>query len=340
MLGYVRLIEKRRYGLFTFLLSALLLFHTNYIYCVVLLLTVIAHAALCHRSMIGKVLLLTAGIILVNLPFIIWYLPTEWVRYTVFSSSGEHMKLFFKWFLPDIEKTVFPSAMLLFFVLMLVFDRVKRKSTVFQDRSARESLLLPVLFVLFNILIVLLSAGDPFFRYIAPSIPMFVMIAAFIWDRAMRAHAVFGICVAMALLFRINPSAYFYEITHDFDGPIEGIVKYLNANGEADDTVVITYGDLPLKFYTGMRVLGGFTGEPLEPIKSADWVIMRKTIICEKDLLTHQYIRKNINLEDYNKITIDYPDTPFENRENPMLHQFRTVRHEDRVVIYQKLPDR
>ena len=35
---------------------------------------------------------------------------------------------------------------------------------------------------------------------------------------------------------------YLYEITHDYDGPIEGIVKFLNKNAKDGETVKIIYG--------------------------------------------------------------------------------------------------
>ena len=58
---------------------------------------------------------------------------------------------------------------------------------------------------------------------------------------------------------------YVHEITHHVRGPTEGIVNYLNAHGKPEDVVAITYGDMALKFYTRMRVVGGFTGEDLTP---------------------------------------------------------------------------
>ena len=50
---------------------------------------------------------------------------------------------------------------------------------------------------------------------------------------------------------------------------MEGIVSYLSENAEEDDVVAITYGDMPLKFYTDLRVVGGLTGEGLSPAKNA-----------------------------------------------------------------------
>jgi hypothetical protein len=46
---------------------------------------------------------------------------------------------------------------------------------------------------------------------------------------------------------------------------------------------------------------------------------------------------RNLTLGNYKAIVIDYPDTPFENREEISSHYFRTVTHEDRVQILKKV---
>jgi hypothetical protein len=101
--------------------------------------------------------------------------------------------------------------------------------------------------------------------------------------------------------------------------------------------VAITYGDMPLKFYTKMRVIGGLTGENLSPAKQANWVILRKYFASEKDLEVKKYLVRNIQWDDYKGIMLNYPDIAFENREDPDMHYFRTVTDEDRVVIFHKI---
>jgi hypothetical protein len=130
---------------------------------------------------------------------------------------------------------------------------------------------------------------------------------------------------------------FIYELTHDFDGPIEGIVKFLNEKGSENDVVAITYGDMPLKFYTKMRIVGGLTGEDLSIAKQAKWVILRKYSICEKDIAVRKYLLENIPWHKYKPIIISYPDTAYENRESLDMHHFRTVANESRVVIYQRV---
>jgi len=47
---------------------------------------------------------------------------------------------------------------------------------------------------------------------------------------------------------------------------------------------------------------------------------------------------ENLDLTKYKKIILDYPDTRYQNREDPKLHLYATAENEDRVVIY-KRPD-
>jgi len=98
------------------------------------------------------------------------------------------------------------------------------------------------------------------------------------------------------------------EITHDFRGPIRGITDYLQRNAKPSDVVAITYGDLPIKFYNHLRVVGGLTGEDLTPGRSADWIIMRKHVTCVKDLKVGKYLHHNVDWKSYTPITIDAPE--------------------------------
>jgi hypothetical protein len=114
-------------------------------------------------------------------------------------------------------------------------------------------------------------------------------------------------------------------------------VTYLNQHARKDETVAMTYGDLPVKFYTGMRVIGGLTGEDLAPAREADWVILRKHVLCQTDWQVRKYLVENLPWYAFQKMTIDYPDLPWENRETPSEHHYRTVTNEDKVAIYRRI---
>jgi 4-amino-4-deoxy-L-arabinose transferase-like glycosyltransferase len=335
--GYMNLVENKRYGALTFFLSSMFLFHTFFIYCATLLAATSVHALLFYRNRLQKVLLLWAGVILANLPWIIWFSTAEYGRATELDFDADRFVKFTLLYLGEIWKYVFHPFLLIVPLLIAEFNRRKGKAIFSMDLGVWKNLLLLLLFAVFNLIVASWFSHVPYFRYLAPIIPVLCMIIAFILVSAMDLHLVVGVVTwAVVVLSSLLPD-YLYEITHDYDGPIEGIVKHLNRNGSGDDTVAITYGDLPLKFYTDMRVVGGLTGEDLSPSKEADWIILRKHLRSIKASRVKNYLIQNVPWGNYQKITIDYPDIPFENRESPIEHRYRTVKDADRVVIYKRV---
>ena len=123
---------------------------------------------------------------------------------------------------------------------------------------------------------------------------------------------------------------YLYEITHDFDGPIKGIVKFLLENAHPKDRVFITYGDLPLKFYTGLEVKGGATGEDLTGW-SPDWIIVRSFFRFgdrenhRKDAMKMgEFLEEFTSQRTFRTVEIPYRDIWWENIPEPWFHSFRT----------------
>jgi hypothetical protein len=208
---------------------------------------------------------------------------------------------------------------------------------VFGNELNREKTAIVVIFVIFNVFTMTVTAPWPYLRYLVPSIPLLIIFAAVVIDAAIEAHLLVGVAAILLFVGTGQLKDYLYEITHDYDGPEEGIAKYLNEHGTPDDMVVITYGDLPLKFYTSMRVIGGFTGEDITQAQKARWVIIRRHAVSEKDAPVGDYIFQKLNPADYRMTTIDYPDISFGDRENIDEHLFRTATTADKVVIYERI---
>jgi len=240
-------------------------------------------------------------------------------------------------FTAHIFQYLFPPAVILIALLAaaIVWFRKKQFSLNNNADSWGNTALLIFFFVSVLVLLIFLAPG-PFFRYLMPLIPVAAILIALVLTPLFRTNLLLGVIAAVLIILQGPILNYIYEITHDYDGPIEGIVQYLNQHGKETDTVAITYGDLPLKFYTKMRVIGGLTGEDLSSAKYADWVIIRKDVNCPIDFEVKNYLLENVQWSQYQKIEIDYPDILFENREELSLHKFKTVNTGDRVVIYKK----
>jgi hypothetical protein len=194
-----------------------------------------------------------------------------------------------------------------------------------------EKLSLPVFFVIFNIVVIASTAPQAYFRYIAPSLPLLIILVAVIVDAAATVHVLAAVITVAALVATGQIRDYLYEINHDYTGPCKCIAIYLNEHSSPGDIVAITYGDMPLKFYTNMRVVGGLTGEDLEPAKNASWVIMRTR---DPRPMVARFLRQNLDRNKYTKITLSCPDIVWENREDPRLHKFQSPIYGEPVVIY------
>jgi len=331
------LLHRKKYATLILFVSSTLLFHSQHFYVAVLFAAILLHACIFRRDRLITLLVVIVVTMLINAPWLIWlsgmkYHQQQYNMFDFLSVVG-----FIRTYCVDVTRYVFPLWLLAVLLIVALAGRLKTKGSCSQTLQSWEKVLLLVFFVAFNIIIIASIAPAPFFRYIAPSIPPLIILIAVIIDAAARVHFMIAAAVVVLLLATGQLKDFLYEITHDFNGPIEGIVRYLNERGSPDDIVAITYGDMPLKFYTNMRVIGGLTGEDLEPAKNARWVIVRKYTICSEDTKVKKYLLNNIEWHRYRRIVLDCPDTPWENKEDPDKHYFRTSIYESRVVIHKRI---
>lgn len=124
---------------------------------------------------------------------------------------------------------------------------------------------------------------------------------------------------------RFTPlAAYVYEITHEIDGPLEAVARRLAAEADAEDTIVATYGDLPLQFHTPLRVVGGLSGAEIPD--APEWILVRAHTHRRADAQLARVLHDRIDWGHYERLTLDVLDVPFEHRPDPAYHKFRTVR--------------
>ena len=67
--------------------------------------------------------------------------------------------------------------------------------------------------------------------------------------------------------------------------------------------------------------------------KEAGWIIIRRNLIGDEDRNLALYLERNVKGE-YKKIEIDYSDIKWPSMPNPYWHKFRTVKNENKVIIY------
>jgi 4-amino-4-deoxy-L-arabinose transferase-like glycosyltransferase len=320
------------------LLSLVLLFHTHQLFFAIAAVSTVTHSALFCRSRLKQVVMISAVALLLNVPWMLWVYNADYRKVYPAAFGFARALSFLGGYLVLIYRHLFgplflSGALLAGFLLW-------RKPGGFRpmEKSAGRRWALPGIFLGIGLLAVSAASFGLFFRYLAPLVPAVALVAGGVigalagWSRLLAA----GLVVCNLALGPI--AQYLYEIRHDYDGPIKGIVTYLNAHAARGDVVAVSYGDLPIKWYTGLRVVGGLTGEPLDPAKDARWVIFRKYTISNKDRAVKTYLTQHLDRSRYEKITLDFPDLAFENREDPDLHRYRTVTDESRVVIYRRIP--
>lgn len=334
--AYTRITSGKRHGWTLFAVSALLLFHSQYIHCAALLAAVVIHAALFHRPRLRGLLLLSAGITALSLPWIVWFADMGGIvggygspLARMVSTGGVCLR--------QLMKHVSPPLVLALPAAAIIGHAVWRRRLPGPIARRSDGLALILIFAVLDLAITCGTATYPFFRIVGPLVPIVCLLMAVIADAGSAVFVGIGPVVVAALLVTGPIRQYVYEITHNFDGPTEGIVQHLNRHGRDSDTVAITYGDLPLKFYTKMRIVGGLTGEDLTPARDADWVIIRRYYMAREDKRVMNYLLDEVRFDRYERITLPHIDTLFENREEPDLHRFRTAREGgEPVVIYHR----
>lgn len=125
-----------------------------------------------------------------------------------------------------------------------------------------------------------------------------------------------------------------YELTHDYEGPIETVIRYLNEHADPGDSVVTVYEHFPLKFYTDFQVF-----RPWETFSRLwdlpDWIV-RQHVQYPGSM--HPRVRE----ERYTMVN-DLPGKPamlqWDNIPEPPWHFFRTVDNRPDTIKLWRLRD-
>jgi 4-amino-4-deoxy-L-arabinose transferase-like glycosyltransferase len=341
LIGYARLANGRSGGRVGYAASLVALFHAHYVYAPPLVAACLLHALVWRRAAVRPLLIASGVALAVCAPWIAWQSGMEYGRHyggqlsspSLWLANGE-------WFVRSLLAWLSGLAGILA-LLGVGLARRFQEGKAGLTEAARDPGVASVVLAGAAILgAVAVVAPGPFFRYLAPLVPLVALGFGGLVAVAGRLHWLAGVAV-LAGVGALQPlGAFGYELTHDFDGPVEGIVEYLSAHAEPDDVVWITYGDLPLKFYTPLRVLGGLTGDDLQVAlerEAPDWVIVRDRVVHEdRDGQVAQFLANELDWSDFQKVQLPYTDTAFENREDPAEHRFRPARGGVPVTIFRR----
>ncbi len=228
----------------------------------------------------------------------------------------------------------------------------------------------PRLLLVFTVVYLLFAAvyPRPFLRYIVNLLPVLALLMAWFATRLWRINP---LVAAAALLVIVTTDAlhgwvgfygapfrsfaaqvrsplfsYLDEITSHHEGPIEAIVRHLKQAARPGERLFISYGDLPLRFYTDLEIRGGQGCQSLSGWSLPDWVVIRYFVSFRPDgappqhhenrRLMHEYIDA-LPWRTYQATELPVVDTIWENIPEPGFHTFRAPRDGPRVIIHQRI---
>ncbi len=332
--AYMAILNGRKFAAVMLFIASTLLLQTQHIYITVLFPAILLHVVIFRRDRLKIILLVMAVVTLVNGPWLVWLSGAKYSESYSYRMLGSGMMWeFVVVLLGTILKYVFPFWLFGIVLVSVVVRRIRKGQFFSRDKVFRGNLSLLFIFIILNVVVIGATAPQGYFRYIAPSVPLLIVLAAVVIDAAAEVHFLAGVIVVVLLLATGQIRDYFYEITHDINGPVKCIVSYLNEHSSPGDSVVMPYGDMPVKFYTNMRVIGLLTGEDLKPVENARWIIIRKSPVPRDSM---KYLFETLQQGRYKKTELGCYDTIWENREEPGLHRFRGLLNGSSILVFEK----
>ncbi len=234
-----------------------------------------------------------------------------------------------------VNKYIFPIAF--FAAAYAIRAAWKRKMTVELTPPEKETLKLTFTVIAVSIA-AFCFAQERNFRYLVYFIPLLGIVQAMILSRLAGYSRVLLagfllISVTTGVFNMGTPNFFFpkylYEITHDYDGPVEGIVKFLKKSAKRGDTVKIIYGDLPVMFYTDLAVDNSWI---YDDDHMPEWIVFRRGWHESLDNEYYAKVQRN-----YKRHVLDYPDIKWENRPGDLgYHRFATDKEAPGVIVFER----
>jgi len=339
LLSYLSLLKKNKLStVLSFIISAVCLFHSNFGIFPPVIGGIGLHYLIFNR---GKVKLKIIAFIMLavavfTVPFIFYCSTWQYGGTFSLERAGDHLEFYIR----ILNKYIFPLAFV--FVSLLVFY-LKKSLPVLKAPIDKSSLWLLIIIMISTICFLLL-ADERQLRYIMHLTPMCCMFLALIltgwWKKSKIAAVILFVLLTFTNVFhtgapfakkaKLHMYDYVYEITHDYDGPTEKIVEFLNQNAKPADVVKVNYGSPALMFYMDLKVDNGEFMTETYP----EWIIHRNDW-APGEFKDSEYKKKIESM--YEKIVLPIGDIRFENRADPGYHKFRTVADwPNKVIIYKK----
>jgi 4-amino-4-deoxy-L-arabinose transferase-like glycosyltransferase len=226
------------------------------------------------------------------------------------------------------------------------------RSAIPQEPGERFILFLSL--IIFGNILCLSPAPQCEHRYLMHLYPLCAIILGWVIVQTWRYYKVAGALLAFLLLFtnwlyivpmdwltitnrptlndrnmltspNLPLKLFLTELIAGYPDVNQNYIKFFQTHAQPGDTILTTYGDLPLQFYTPFRVVGGLQ-TPISISQSPDWVVPRWVTRWNRNYHLNEselFIKEKLPLgSDYCRIILPFADEEFGNIADPYAHRF------------------
>jgi len=345
-------------------LSLGLLFYANYLLFFSFAGAVLLAAGLLYRAEmpLARSLTLIIAVGIVILPGLFVFRVHQQATMVSLESILANLQTYFG----NFFQFMFPLPLALY--LMWRWGRLLWTRTGLSGAPQEKFILFISLVVLGNVLL-LTPAPQGELRYLIHLYPLCAIILGWIVCQAWRYQKFSGVLLAALLLgtnwLNILPmdwlrmmnrpfhndhymltypnlplKLYLAELGSPYPDVNQRFIQFFQTHAKPGDTILTTYGDLPLQFYTSSRVLGGLQGQiPLT--RPPDWLVLRwyprwnrNHDLNESEVFIRQLLS---NSRAYQRVVLAGEDEIFGNQPDPFFHHFISpVESLSPITIYEK----
>ena len=337
---YLDFLEKRKNSWVWFSLAAILLFHSNFVAFLGTILGLLLHFLIFNsrniKEYLTKIALVLLVVSLFTLPwfFVVDYfsIKQQGVTFYSFLRSG-------KFYLKNINDYIFPLVVFIGFFFFI--------KSIYQHRKEISLLVVTASTIVITAAI---TISYPYTRYVVGVFPLLFILAGVLFDWLMKKDKLFVMFIPVIILsnffnqlpnFLLNPRyyqkitldlglfSYLYEINHNYDGPVEAIVNYINKHKNENTTVLTNYAWEPIIFHSDAKVINRIYDKNSKLYKLTE--DQNPQFIIPRQCWGQMQIPEN-----YRKIELPQKDICWENREEPSEHLFMTTVSGPNVVLFEK----
>jgi hypothetical protein len=340
-----------------------LLFHTNYL----LFLSfagpfLLAALMLYHSEMpFTRTLQVIAGTGVILLPGLFLFRIQQQAMMVSLGAILEHLEQYNG----DFFQFMFPLPVALYLVW-----RWGRNLWTRAGFAAEERFILFLALIVVGNFLILTPAPQCELRYLIHLYPLCAIILGWVICRAWRYHKFSGALLALLLLgtnwLYVLPldwlglinrpvhndprmlsypnlplKLYLTELSSPYPDVNQNLVRFFQTHAQPGETILTTYSDLPLEFYTSCKVLGGLQ-EPSPITQPPDWLVLRWYTRWNRqyDLNESERVIRQLLSQpgDYRPVTLPYEDEIFGNQPDPYFHRFMPpIESLSPLVVYEKI---